>query len=364
MKTPLFQVSAPGRICLFGEHSDYLGLPVMTMAIDLRMKISATPRRDKKFRILMPDIGEEDAFVPSRALKYQKPRDYLRAGVNVLKRRGFQFQKGFDFEIRSDIPVNAGASSSSALVIAWLKMLLTVEQSSLMWNALEIAKMGFETEVWEFQEAGGRMDHFAIGFGEAIYLENQKPKSNLYPVTLQFMHLPTQQFILADSLEPKKDTVGHIRENKRKVLAGLKEISKKIKNFKIEKTSVLEIAKKFKQKTLNLKMALATLRNRDLTLKAKKLCIQKNFKDIKQFGRMIDAHHKILKNDLKISTPKFEKMIQAAKSAGALGCKVNGSGLGGTMVIYAPGREKKVMRAIERVGGKAYLVTQARGINP
>ena len=146
MKTPLFQVSAPGRICLFGEHSDYLGLPVMTMAIDLRMKISATPRRDKKFRILMPDIGEEDAFVPSRALKYQKPRDYLRAGVNVLKRRGFQFQKGFDFEIRSDIPVNAGASSSSALVIAWLKMLLTVEQSSLMWNALEIAKMGFETD--------------------------------------------------------------------------------------------------------------------------------------------------------------------------------------------------------------------------
>jgi galactokinase len=35
------KVSAPGRICLFGEHQDYLGLPVITAAIDLRLELTA-----------------------------------------------------------------------------------------------------------------------------------------------------------------------------------------------------------------------------------------------------------------------------------------------------------------------------------
>ena len=30
-------ISSPGRICLFGEHQDYLGLPVIPMAIDRRL---------------------------------------------------------------------------------------------------------------------------------------------------------------------------------------------------------------------------------------------------------------------------------------------------------------------------------------
>ena len=125
MKKPAKIVSAPGRICLFGEHSDYLGLPVMTMAINRRMTIHAFRRRDRKFRVLMPDIREEDIFTPSAKVSYHKERDYLRAGVNVLKRRGYRFPDGYDFLIRSDIPINSGTSSSSAMVVAWLKMLLS-----------------------------------------------------------------------------------------------------------------------------------------------------------------------------------------------------------------------------------------------
>ena len=33
------RVTAPGRICLFGEHQDFLGLPVIACAIDLAMEI-------------------------------------------------------------------------------------------------------------------------------------------------------------------------------------------------------------------------------------------------------------------------------------------------------------------------------------
>ena len=56
-----------------------------------------------------------------------------------------------------------------------------------------------------------------------------------------------------------------------------------------------------------------------------------------------------------------QKMIQNAKDAGALGCKINGSGKGGTMLAYAPGNEEKVAKAIENAGGKSYIVKISDG---
>jgi galactokinase len=60
---------------------------------------------------------------------------------------------------------------------------------------------------------------------------------------------------------------------------------------------------------------------------------------------------------LKRSTEKIETMITAAKSAGALGCKINGSGGGGTMLAYAPGKEIAVAEAIEETGGIPYRIS-------
>ena len=45
------EVSSPGRICLFGEHQDYLGLPVTAMAMNLRLQIGGRKRNDKKIII-------------------------------------------------------------------------------------------------------------------------------------------------------------------------------------------------------------------------------------------------------------------------------------------------------------------------
>ena len=50
------EVSSPGRICLFGEHQDYLGLPVIAMAMNLRLRINGQKRNDKKIVINLPDI--------------------------------------------------------------------------------------------------------------------------------------------------------------------------------------------------------------------------------------------------------------------------------------------------------------------
>jgi galactokinase len=62
LSEPPFLVRAPGRVCLFGEHSDYLGLDVIAAAIDMEIAIVAEPRTDNEVHISYSDLGEEDMF--------------------------------------------------------------------------------------------------------------------------------------------------------------------------------------------------------------------------------------------------------------------------------------------------------------
>ena len=68
----------------------------------------------------------------------------------------------------------------------------------------------------------------------------------------------------------------------------------------------------------------------------------------------MNQHHETLRDNLGISTPRIERMINAALQAGALGCKITGSGNGGCMIAFCPGKEKQVRTAIEGEGGKVY----------
>ncbi|HET6456856.1 MAG TPA: GHMP kinase, partial [Armatimonadota bacterium] len=55
--------------------------------------------------------------------------------------------------------------------------------------------------------------------------------------------------------------------------------------------------------------------------------------------------------------------LEAALGAGALGGKINGSGGGGCMFAYAPGKEDAVAEAIESAGGKAHRIKVDAGAN-
>jgi galactokinase len=123
MKNVELQVSSPGRMCLFGEHQDYFGLAIIAGAIDLRLTISGKRRGDQKFVIDLPDMGTKEDFSFAGEIPYEQKRDYLKSAVNIHRRAGLPMT-GWDCEVRGTIPINAGTSSSSALVVAWNRFLL------------------------------------------------------------------------------------------------------------------------------------------------------------------------------------------------------------------------------------------------
>jgi galactokinase len=111
-----------------------------------------------------------------------------------------------------------------------------------------------------------------------------------------------------------------------------------------------------------MELLIGTIKNRDITYEAEKLLNQKVI-DHKKVGELLNEHHQILRDVLKISTPRIESMISAALDAGAYGAKINGSGGGGCMFAYAPENPEKVVAAIEDAGGKSYIITPDVGTN-
>jgi galactokinase len=341
--------SAPGRICLFGEHQDFLGLPVIAAAVDRRIRIDGTRRGDRQFVVQMPDIDDEDRFEVEGDLPYRQARDYLRSTVNVLRREGMRFEAGYDCVMTSTIPINAGTSSSSAMIVAWTRFLLATQPHDIASDPESIARLAHRAEVLEFNEPGGMMDHFAAAYGGLIFVDTVPP--------FRAERLPAQLdgFVLADSLQRKK-TLEVLRKSKEDVLAGVGVLKENVPDFSLATVAHEEAARWYPRMTPDsARKIAANLANRDLCQQAKAMLAGGQV-DPPALGRMLTEHHRHLSEGLQISTPLIDGMLQAALAAGALGGKLNGSGGGGCFFAYAPDNREEVRRACEQAGAEAWQV--------
>ena len=77
--------SAPGRVCLYGEHQDYLKLPVIPTAINLRTKLHVKKRSDRLNRVISVPLLIMDGFTATKKIRLaNNDFDYLRAILIVL----------------------------------------------------------------------------------------------------------------------------------------------------------------------------------------------------------------------------------------------------------------------------------------
>ena len=346
-------VSTPGRVCLFGEHQDYLGLPVIAAAISRRIDLTASPRPDQQAVIHLPDLGRTESFNLSGPLPYVAKRDYFRSAVNVLRRdEGAQFSTGFEVTVRGNIPINAGTSSSSALVVSWVNLLL--QQAGLSRSPEAIANVAHRAEVVEFGEPGGMMDHYATAVGDVIYLESQP--------AIHLRHLRPQlgTFVLGDSGEPK-DTLGILKRVKVGMLDAIDKIKLYNSSFDLH-TAPLESANDYRHLLTADEMSLlqSNLSDRDILREALTVLDAPSMDD-SHLGELLNRHQDNLRDAKRISTPKIDRMLTAATQAGALGGKINGSGGGGCMFAYAPHNPEAVAGAIRQQGAKAWVITVAEG---
>jgi galactokinase len=122
-RSPRVVESAPGRVNLIGEHTDYNDGYVLPTAIPQRTVVELAPRGDSSVQVASDSMGGPPReYTLGAEVRRGDWLDYVAGLTFVLGAEGIPLT-GFDARISSDVPVGSGVSSSAALSVAMLRAL-------------------------------------------------------------------------------------------------------------------------------------------------------------------------------------------------------------------------------------------------
>jgi len=345
-------VSAPGRVCLFGEHQDYLGLPVIPCAVNLRMVIRGSTRDDGIFNI-RDRVHSVSARFSLDDLEYLSDDfDYLRAVARVMLDEG-KVISGADLDLRSEVPISSGLSSSAAMLVAFAKFLN--EALSLEYDPVSLAMVCYRAEHDELGVPCGVMDQLSSSIGGVIRIDcGDSP-------VVEELAADIGDMVIGDT-GIRKSTMDVHSARTVEIAEAIGELSRLTgRPVQLEELGWDDLERVLPRLGRVPAMRLrATVRNRDITLRAAEM-LGRAKPDLEALGSLMLQHHANLRDDYQVSHPALDRLVRAGMSAGALGGKLTGAGLGGCVVMMAPGRGKEVARAIRNAGGTPHIVRVDRG---
>ena len=159
-------VSAPGRVNLIGEHTDYNGGLVLPMALPLATRVQLAKRKDTRVCCITTTPPLDSAPITYELGCESLSRswtDYVQAVTHVLAAEGYSLP-GLDILVDSTIPVGSGLSSSAALLVAVLRALRAL--LDLPFDDLMVAKLAHRGETEFVRSPVGIMDPVACSVGD------------------------------------------------------------------------------------------------------------------------------------------------------------------------------------------------------
>ncbi len=116
-------VYVPGRVEFLGKHTDYAGGRSLLLAVDRGFRLVAVARKDKELRIASGPAGTDVMEFEFGQTPAHAKGHWVNYSATVARRVNLNFAasldlKGADIAFISDVPIAAGMSSSSALMVA------------------------------------------------------------------------------------------------------------------------------------------------------------------------------------------------------------------------------------------------------
>ncbi|GAB5400368.1 MAG: hypothetical protein Aureis2KO_19530 [Aureisphaera sp.] len=333
-----------------------MGLPVIACAIDKYVRLEAVINNTENFEIHMPDIGKRRVISIHDRFPILEQEDHLGAVLRVVKRYGCVPTTGYNLTIKSSIAINAGISSSSAVVVAWTHFLVHAFGCNQPVTQELIAQIAYEAEVIEHNSPGGKMDQYTIGLGNIVHIETGAEFS------FETIGNHLQTLIIGESGIPK-ETIGLLGSLRSKAQDAISQVADQVPNFNLATTTVQEIEAYSKHVDEKLQPYFyAAIKNHSITQEALRE-FKNDTLNIQKIGTLINEHHKVLRDILKITVPKIDAMINNALHEGALGAKIVGSGGGGCICALATEANKEaIIEGILKAGARdAYEVQVSKG---
>ena len=310
---PAFSASAPGKIILFGEHAVVYGRPALAAPVSevkAKASITANPRgQPGEVQIHAPDIGLE------AMLAELGEGDPLGRAIQLTAEAlGVKQLPAASLRVKSTIPVAAGLGSGAAVSVAVIRAVAAFLGQPLADE--QVCALAYEVEKIYHGTPSG-IDNTVITYGKPVYFIKGKPIVRLKvgkPFTM----------VIGDTgiASPTAAAVGEVRKAWQ---AGRD-------HYEALFDSAGAIADSARQ------------------------AIEKG--SLELLGPLMDANHGVLRK-MGVSCTALDRLVLAARRAGAWGAKLSGGGMGGNMIaLAAEERAERVAQALLGAGAARAIITE------
>ena len=350
---PALAASAPGRVNLLGEHTDYNGGPVLPIALERRTVVHAGRARGFRFASRL-----ESGTVERRI--DEGPRghwsDYVVGVVRELGAAGCPIA-GAELAVASSVPAGAGLSSSAALTVSCAAALARLVGCRLSPDVLVDVAWRAETEYVGVR--CGRMDQTAAVFGRpgrALEFETATGQIRLVPFTgsIHLLDSGLRHALVASEYEHRRVECEEALRRCRRAMPELASLAEVPPGAlaRLSRGLPRTLARRVRHvvtETARVREAVDALRRG-----------RRN-----RFGELLYAGHRSLTRDFESSCDEADAIVGLARKAGATGARLTGAGWGGVVIVLAPERSadavvRRVQAGFARQFGRVPQAWQSR----
>ncbi|VVC25844.1 Hypothetical protein CINCED_3A016918 [Cinara cedri] len=387
---PEYYIKVPGRVNLIGEHVDYCGYSVFSMAIEQCIVVAAKRINDQP-TVQLTNLSSEryenvsknilDISVDSLSKSPHWSNNFL-CGVKGAREHLIENELipgknvGFLFAVTGNIPENSGLSSSSALVTA--AVMATLVGYGVRISQLKLAEVSAKCKRYIGTASSGVDQAIAVNAKEGY-----ASRIDFNPMMIKQYHLPSDvKFIVAQSLVVKNKTASndfHTRVVECKLASQI--IAKRLnltwkhmtvlatlqknlgntldqmielvhQNLHVDgysKKEICEILNVSENELDELSLTPNTIHVTEFFLHQRALHVFEEAKRMEMFcdlcensgttsdlGQLMNESHSSLRDLYQCSHPDLEELVDVCKRGHAFGCKLTGGGWGGCVVAMVP----------------------------
>lgn len=348
-KEPEVLAFAPGRVNIIGEHTDYNEGFVLPAALKQGTYIAGKKIPEPIIRIYSANLDEQEEWKTGEEKRTGGFGDYLKG---ILKFLPFRLSSGFEAVIFSDLPIEAGLSSSAALEVSFIYFLMGIEGKEL--ERLQIVKLAHRAENEFVGVQCGIMDQFISVYaqeGHFLFLDT---------LTTEYKHVPFPKFwtlaVVNSGIkrELSSSDYNRRREECQEALYAIKKLYPDANTLRDVTEEMLFSARNLMSETI-FKRAMHIISENQRVLQMVEYLEKR---DSCMIEKLMKLAHQSLTEDFEVSLPELDFLVETASSMPFVhGARLTGAGFGGSIVaLVEKRREEEFLAKIREEYTKKYSI--------